>query len=133
MCPNPKHRVLHVKIQSNNQDVVINFQAPNSKLWLYNYAIKGVPVTGSVPNEMEYHLVIEGQGFSMSDWWMNHSGRGVPLLLTGEYTAQWLPTELLICEDRRSSLPKIRLSLLNSDGTNATFTEAVFTFHIEVE
>jgi hypothetical protein len=121
-----------LSIQGTSSPINVALDSPIkiSKLYLKHYTFDGVPVTSGYPDQSCYNLVIENANGGLYTPLISTGKRGLPLPLTATHTTQTFDSPLLILKGSgETSLQKFTIRILNnSDGTDATITNAVFLF-----
>ncbi len=119
------HLIIHLSSSNNPARMQIVPNIVINQLYLNRFAIKGIPVTLGIPNSTHYTLKIAELPID-NEYYRNSGATGVPIILTGSYTAENYSPGQLISRGENKSLGNITVSLVDEDGNNAVFSEGVF-------
>jgi hypothetical protein len=114
--------------------ITVNKSLSFRKMFLLEYAIHGVPITGDIPNFTHYDITFEG----LNDWTLQNwihicpsSSKKLPLFLdVGDVTHRILNPPRLITEVGISEMKNFKINVYDTTGNLATFTKIALLFYL---
>ncbi len=123
------HLFIYLSNNSINNPIILKEPLKLNGLKLVRYSINGVPTTNGIPNNLFLLLNFQDIPYQL-DLNSNVNIGGIPLPLTGTFTSVELNHIIHLNPGNYQTIQQFSLTLKDSLGNYATFSNACFWFDI---